>query len=234
MPGPVPVFPPSKDADLLSWSSNFDSLITASAVTYGLDAGQATAYTALHDSFVSAYNISQNPNTNSKANVNAKNVAKDNLLNGSGGAWDLVDIVQAFPGTTDVMRGQLGLRIPDSDPTPVPAPSTAPDLSIISTFGRTIKVRLRDQENPDSRGKPDGVQGATVIYHVGESAPSDPAQWTFAMNVSKTTFDVEVPSSIEAGSKVFLTAFWFNARKESSPAASPEHTIIGDGLAAAA
>lgn len=231
---PVPTFPPSKDADLVTWSTNFDTLVTASAATYGLDAGQAAGYNTLHNAFVSAYNIATNPNTNSKANVNAKNVAKESLLNDANGAWELVDIVQAFPGTTDTMRGQLGLRIPDSDPTPVGAPTTAPDLSIISAFGRSIKVRLRDQLNPNTRGKPDGVQGATIIYHVGDTVPSDPAQWTFAMNVSKTTFDVELPASIAAASKVWLTAFWFNARKESSPAASPEYTYISDGLSQAA
>ncbi len=230
---PVPIFPPRKDADLVTWSTNFDTLITSSAATYGLDAAQASGYNVLHNAFVSAYNIATNPNTNSKANVNAKNVARESLLNDANGAWELVDIVQAFPGTTDTMRGQLGIRIPDG-PTPVAAPSTAPDLSILSTFGKTIKVRLRDQLNPDSRGKPAGVQGATIVYHVGDTVPSDPAEWSFAMNVSKTVFDVELPASVPAASKVWLTAFWFNARKESSPAASPEYTVISDGVAQAA
>ncbi len=231
---PVPLFPPRKDADLLSWSINFNALINASPMNYGLTLPQGAAYTVLHDAFAAAYAAAVNPNTNSKANVNAKNVAKENLLYGAGGAWELVNIVQAFPGTDDTERGQLGLRIPDVSPTPVPAPAVAPDLSIISTFGRTIKVRLRDQSNPDSRGKPEGVQGATVIYHVGETVPSDPAQWTFAMNVSRTVFDVELPASVAAASKVWLTAFWFNARKESSPAASPEYTVISDGVSQAA
>lgn len=231
---PVPIFPPTRDADLVTWSTNFDTLITASAATYGLDAGQASGYNTLHSAFISAYDIATNPNTNSKANVNAKNVAKESLLNDANGAWELVDIIQAYPGTTDIMRGQLGLRIPDTTPTPVPAPATAPDLSIISTFGRTIKVRLRDQENPDTRGKPDGVQGATVIYHVGDTVSADPAEWTFAMNTSKTVFEVDIPGTVPAGSKVWLAAFWFNARKESSPAASPESTVIAEGLSAAA
>lgn len=231
---PIPVFPPKKDSGLMLWSTNFDSMITASPTTYGLDATQATAYNVLHAAYVTAYNTATNPNTNSKANVNAKNVAKDNLLHSAGGAWELVNIVQAFPGTTDDMRGQLGLPIRDTDMTPVPPPKNAPDLSIISTFGRTIKVRLRDQDNPTKRGKPTGVQGATILYHVGDTAPTDPALWTFALNASRTTFDVEIPASVESGSTVWLVAFWFNARKESGPASSFEYTSIGDGLAAAA
>jgi hypothetical protein len=146
----------------------------------------------------------------------------------------LVDIVQAFPGTTDEMRGELGLRIPDSGPTPIPAPAVAPDLSILSVMGRTVKMRLRDQENPDRRGKPDGVEGSTVLYFVGETAPADPSSWLFAMNSSKTLFDFEIPATVAAGAKVWLTAFWFNNRKQPSPAATPESMRVSEGLSQAA
>ena len=230
----IPTFQPSKDADLLSWSANFDAKITADPTSYGLDLAQATAYAALHAAFAAAYAMATNPNTNSKQAVIAKNQGKNNLLYGPGGAWQLVNIVQVFPGTTDSMRGELGLRIPDTEPTPVPEPRTAPDLSIVSTFARTISVRLRDQLNPTKRGKPAGVQGATVLYCVAEAAPADPSQWIFAKNTSRTVFEVEVPATVEAGSKVWLTAFWFNARKESGPAATAESTRISDGLAQAA
>ncbi len=231
---PIPVFPPRKDSELLSWSANFDTKITASPTTYGLNALQATEYGNLHSVFADAYALVVNPNTNSKANIIAKNAAKDTLLNSSGGAKVLVDIVQAYPNTTDVMRGELGLRIP-AERTPIPAPPTAPDLSIVCVTGRAIKVRLRDVENPDRRGKPDGVTGAIILYHVSETTPpSDPGEWTFVANTSRTTVDVEIPASVPAGSKVWLTAFWFNNRKDSSPAAAFESVRISEGLAQAA
>jgi hypothetical protein len=227
----VPTFKPSTEAELLTWSTNFDAKITATPTTFGLTADQATAYAALHAAFATAYATAVNPNTNSKQAIIAKNQAKTKLLNGEGGARDLVSIIQVFPDTTDAMRGELGLRIHDAEPTPVPEPTTPPDLSIVSTFARTITVRLRDQKNPDRRGKPDGVQGATILYHVGDTAPADASQWIFAKNTSRTSFNVEVPANVEAGSRVWLTAFWFNTRKESGPAATPESTRISDGFA---
>lgn len=232
---PIPVFPPKRDGDLLLWSENFSDKITATPAAFGLTAAQAAAFAPLHTSYRSAYHAATNPNTNSKQSVIAKNQAKEALLNGPGGAWELVNIVQAFPNTTNAMRGELGLRIPDTEPTPVPPPETAPDLSILATMGRTIQIRLRDQENPHRRGKPDGVQGATVLYHVSEETPpNDPAVWTFLGNTSQTLLDVEIPQAVAAGSKVWLTAFWFNARKQSSPAAAFEFTRISDALPIAA
>lgn len=226
----VPTFPPTRDAQLLVWSTNFLQQITIDPTIYGLTELQVNAYGDLHSAYEAAYAAATNPNTNSKANVNGKNQAKEQLLYGPGGAWQLVNIVQAFPGTTNTMRGTLGLRIPSESPTPIPPPKVAPDLSIIATMARVIKIRLRNQDSPDSRGKPSGVQGATVLYHVGEEMPSDPSQWVFAQNTSRTLVDVDIPPTVPAGSKVWLTAFWFNNRKQSSPAALPEFTRVSDGM----
>jgi hypothetical protein len=231
---PVPTFPPTKEADLLTWSTNWSTKITATPVAFGLDAGQATSYAALHTAFASAYALVTSPTANSKANVILKNQAKEALLYGPGGAWQLVNIVQAFPGTTDFMRGELGLRIPDTEMTPVPPPDSAPDLSLVSQVGRVIKLKLRDRKNADSRGKPAGVTGATVIYSVGNDQPTSTAQYIFSSNTSRTTFDVEIPQTVLAGSRVWFTAFWFNARMESGPIASPVSVRVDDDLAMAA
>lgn len=231
----LPPFPQTKEAQLLQWSAVFSAKITAGAASFGLLPAQSVSYALLHTAFASAYNAANDQNTNSKAAIGLKNQAKENLLNGPGGAWELVDICQAWPSMTDAKRLELNIKLIDSDPTPIPVPEFAPDLSIISTAGRMISVRLRDQLNPDRRGKPVGVSGATVLYHVGEALPpNDPTEWTFAMNTSTTTFDVEIPAGVAPGSKVWLTAFWFNNRKDSSPAATFESTMIGDQYAKAA
>src|SRR5688572_17214575 len=98
---PVPIFPPTKEADLVTWSDNFSTLISATPTTFGLTAAQATAFGALNSLWLSAHDTASKPSTNSKANIIAKNQAKENMLRGANGAWELVDIVQAFPGTTD-------------------------------------------------------------------------------------------------------------------------------------
>jgi hypothetical protein len=178
----IPVFPQSREAQLLGWSAQFSAKITAAATTYGLTAPMASAYAALHSSFASLYATATDTDTNSKAAITAKNVAKQSLLYGTGGAWQLVNIIQAFPGTTDAMRAELNIKIRDVEMTPSPAPEVAPDLSIVSTMGRTVRIRLRDALNTDRRGKPDNIIGATVLTYVGDEAPTDSLGWSFCLN----------------------------------------------------
>ena len=75
-----------------------------------------------------AYAASISPNTNSKSNTEFKNTAKDALLYGPGGAWQLVNICQAAPDMNNDLRAQLNIRIPDGSPTPVPIPTERPNI----------------------------------------------------------------------------------------------------------
>jgi len=134
----------------------------------------------------------------------------------------LVEIVQAFPGTTDFMRNELNIRIRDVEPTPVPVPSVAPDVDIVSTFGVTIKVRVHEaSESPIVlAGKPAGVKGATILWALGENPPVDDNAWTFSGNTTKNVYDIVLPNATPPGSRVSITAFWFNNKMESGPAAT--------------
>jgi hypothetical protein len=55
----MPGFLPSREAELETWSQTFNGLIVATPVAFGLTAPQATAYTALHDAFFTAYNAAK-------------------------------------------------------------------------------------------------------------------------------------------------------------------------------
>lgn len=226
----VPPFIPPREEQLVVWSANFSAQLTAAAPSYGLSAPQAVSYAALHLAFANAMTLVSNPATNSGAAVLAKNTAKQNLLYGPGGARELVDIAQAWPNQTNEKRGQLNIKVKDADPTPIPAPETAPELTIVQTIGRNVKIRLRDADNPDSRAKPAGVKGATVLTFVGEEAPTDPLGWAYCTTSTRNLFDVDFPGSVPIGSKVWVTAMWFNGRGEQSPAAAPAWTCLADGL----
>jgi hypothetical protein len=224
-------FLPVREAELVTWSLNWKTRITATPTTFGLTAAQATAYGTLHDEFVEAYNACNSDATNSRSATITKRACKAALI---AEARRLAAIVQAFPDTTDTMRSDLGLTVRDAEPSPIPAPGRAPNILVKSTDQNTVHIRLVDPAEPTRRGKPDGVEGIAVFSFVGDEAPSTTAGWKFEGNTTRTAFDVTFPASTTPGARVWFTAFYFNPRAQSGPAAAPVGTNLPGGAAMAA
>jgi hypothetical protein len=230
----MPDYLPSRESELVTWSNNFATQIAIDPPSIGLTAGQATTFGTLRTAFVTSYATANDPTTDSSSATAAKKAAKDAMVNGPGGIRQLVKIIQAFPGTTNTQRVDLGIRVPDEDPTPAPIPDQAPLLQIEKTLGRVVTMNLRDSVDRDRRGKPDGVSGATILMYVGEDAPLDPMQWIFLANTTRTTVEMDFAPSVAPGAKVWLIAFWRNRRDEAGPAAVPVSVRLGDSMAMAA
>ena len=218
-------FLPTREANLVAWSNNFNTLISATPTAFGLTAAQATAYATLNSAFDSAYNTIKNNTTRSPANIISKNQAKRNLI---ASARQLAGVIQRYPAITNAQRSALGLTVPII-PSPIPAPGSAPQLEIGVVSGYAVKVRLHDSTSGSKRGKPAGVSGASVFSHVGPTAPSDLSVWKFEGNTSKTAVELLFPNTTAAGATVWLTAFWFNPRKQSGPPCAPLSTNLQGG-----
>lgn len=219
---------PSREPELVTWVNNFNTKISATPTRYGLTAPQAAAFALLHSAFITAYDIARAPDTNSSSNITAKNREKDAMIDGTGGIRELARISQATPGIPPEYLQEIGLTVRDVEPSPVPAPTVSPEIDFLITGTRTIRIRLHNQTALNRR-KPDGVKGATVFYHVGAAAPVELSDWTFHESVTKTTLDVDLPASVEGGSVVWFTAFWFNPRLQSGPATTPVSTFMQYG-----
>lgn len=117
----------------------------------------------------------------------------------------------------------------DNRPTPIPAPTIAPDLDVVSVVGRTVRVRLHATTTGSRRGRPPGVAGASVFSHVGPEPSANVADWRFVGNTTRPTFDVEFDDDVAPGAQVWLTAFWYNPRAQSGPSAAPVTTHVQYG-----
>jgi hypothetical protein len=129
---------------------------------------------------------------------------------------------------------QLGLRSRDVQPTPIGAPGMAPQINIVKRDQNTVTVKFTDPTDPTRRGRPPGVDGIAIFSHVGEVAPTTNDGWKFEGNATRMKIDVVFPASVAPGSKVWLTAFFFNPRAMSGPAATPVSTYLPGGAAMAA
>jgi hypothetical protein len=208
-------FPPSDNA-LLAWSTNFKNLITADPSVYGLTATLATAYGVVHTAYADAL-AACDPNVRNKAAVVAKNAARTTLKTQ---ATLLANTIYGTPTVTVAQKVELGIP-PRSEPNPIPPPSTSPVLEVVSTNAWTARIRLKAGAG-GGRGKPAGTFGASVFSYVGATAPTDIGSWKFEGSTGRVTaIDVDFPNTLAAGTKVWLTAFWFNGRKQSGPACAP-------------
>jgi hypothetical protein len=225
----MPGFLPNTDAALLAWSLNFSSKITATPTAFGLTAALATAYQTVHATFATAL-AACDPGERNKQTVVTKNTARSNLKTQ---ARLLANLVEGTASVTPAQKYDLGLnvRVP---PTPIPAPDSSPTLKVMSVNKWTVSIRLSDAVDSARRGRPIGTTGASVFSYVGPTPPSTIGDWKFEGNIGRTKFDVNFDNSLAPGTRVWLTAFWFNGRKQAGPACDPVATNLQGGSVAMA
>jgi len=209
------------DAEIASGTQVFSGVINTDFALYGLTNAQATSYSILSGQYFAAWQAATNPATRTHGTVAAKNAAKIAL---KAAAKDLASIINGTPTVTDQMKIDVGLRVSDGR-TPWPVPTVAPKIGISNYGGNTLKVILSDA-NVQKRGKPAFVKGAAVYYWVGEETPNENTPWVTFGNTGRTLFNMEFPSSLPQGTKVWVIAAWFNGRGQFGPSCQPVSTLL--------
>ena len=215
------MIPPKIDGQLLPWSLNFSTRISATPTVFDLTALEATSYANLHADFTARVATAENPGTRTKATVAEKNTCKLALL---AKARQFCKIIKANPALTDGQRALLGLPPRDAIPTPVPAPLTRPLLAV-DPFGN---LKLVDETTPNRRGKPQGVLGAlifTAILPAAAPAPATPEEGHYAGLATRDRFAVPLPTD-SSGKALWAMAQWINPRGVAGPVSAPVRTLI--------
>ena len=218
---------PTNSTALVGFSQNFNDRIVADGVTdYQLTAAQVAGYTPLHQSFIDAQAAvvaARESNIRDSSLVAQRDSAQLALLKY---ARTLYAFIQKNADVSDANKLLLGVKVVDSEPTPVPPPAYAPGLIVASVDGHVVRILLTDPPNPGSRRIPAGVDGAIVMSYIGETAPMSPSAWNMQGPISKMSTEVVFDSSLEPGTKVWLAAVFFNGRKQMGPACTPVGTQI--------
>jgi hypothetical protein len=216
---------PSKDALLVAWANNFASILTAEFAAYGCTAPQAAAFQALADDLASSYATAIEPSTRTKGTVAAKNAAKEAMKIS---ARNLALIIYA-QNLSDEQIIDIGLTVKDGSATPINPPEAAPMAEIISIMGRLVRGRVHSADS-ETRGKPAGVAAAWLYSYIGAAPPADIAAWKFEGSATRTSWEIEFPASVAAGSQFWLCAQWISPRNQPGPACSPITNFMGGGV----
>jgi hypothetical protein len=215
---------PRTDQGILDWTANFSAKISVTAGNYGLTPEKVTAYEAKQTAYAAAMAVVGDPAQRTRVTIAAKNAARADLI---AMTRLLVSIVEGDASLTDAQRIDLGLTVRKT-PAPVPVPADAPRIDLLGMNGRALTIRLHDGGGT-GRGKPADVNGASVFTAVGESAPANLSDWTFQFNTGRTEAVIPFEADLSPGTTVWVTACWFNPRKQPGPTALPQSSVIQYG-----
>jgi len=220
---------PRKDSALVDWSTNADARLNADAAAYGTTEAVASAYRVVHNAFVAAYNnlvAARAAGIRSEALTSLMAKGKAELLDF---ARPLYATIKVNAAVSDAAKIELGVKLPVARRTPQPVPDFAPGLTVVSVDGRRVTIRLSDPANPTHRRMPAGTDGAILMSHVGGTPPSDSGAFKYECSTSRTTAVILFPESVVPGTKVYITAAFFNGRKQNGPACAAVGTTINYG-----
>jgi hypothetical protein len=220
---------PRKDAELVPYMANFSGVLAANPTTYLQTPGVATAVAAAYDAYLVAYNTMMSARANGTRSEQMTATRTDTRSAMLDVVRPIYVAVQAAPAISDTEKIALGVHVRDANPSRASIPDFAPVLTVTKIDGAVVTFAIRDPNNPDRKAKPDGVTGITYFSYVGQTPPSSASAFKFEGNTGQTTVRIDFGSSVATGARVWLSASYFNNRKQSGPASSPIGAIIGAG-----
>jgi hypothetical protein len=213
------------DAELYTGSQNFSDKISLDPAVYGVPVPMATAYATANSTWTDAYEMATDPVTRTKSTIAAKNAARAVIR---AMASDLAKIIDGTPTVSDARKIELGLNV-RKQPSPVPAPTEAPAVDLISVVNRTVTIHILDSAASNKRGKPAGAVAAWVYTYVGQNYPTDLAAWSFEGSATKAKHEIVFPDAVAAGQSVWIRAAWINAKQDAGPLSVPITTNLQGG-----
>ena len=206
-------FFPRKDASALDWSRNFRDRLLLHPQHYFFTPQQVADFSQLHDDFAVKFQRTRDPGTATRPATRAKNDARRALEKMIRSMATQLRGRKEIPASEKVL---LGVKQRRSGQSRTPRPGRAPGIMVLRGPGHAMTLHLMDMPAGICR-VPDNVSGATVRYHVGETAPAGSTGWTFPRQTSRSRVTIALPSSVPPGARLWVTACWYNRRGEQGP-----------------
>lgn len=185
---------------------NFSTLLTASPATYGLTAGDAADVAALVNPLPAAFALASDPATATKVT----RAARDTALRAA--ELFVLPMAVTVSRNSDVAPDDkiaIGVNVPSTTRTIVPAPTAKPVLAVRNVSGLVAKLDYQNSETPGKSGAPLGCT-TELWFVVGTAAAVDPAQLSYRGKRTRSPFTIETTAG-DAG-KVVSVSMKFTKR----------------------
>lgn len=204
---------PVDQQGLSDWAANFAALITAAPATYGLVPGDAVTIQNASDDFAAKLTLATDPGTRTPATVADKDASRMSL-NGIVRPYAL--LIRNNAGVTDEAKVALGLTIVDRTPTPIPAPTTLPLISVAMATPLQQTLEYSDATTPTSKAKPFGAIGLQIFAKTSATPITDPTALTYMMTATKSPFNLDWQPADQA-KVAYIAARWVTRRGLAGP-----------------
>ncbi len=182
---------PQSDVGFRNWVMNFSRLVGENPHRYGLTPADAQIITNHYQTYDAAFTAVQAPNTRTTPAIAHKDAVKASAM---ASLRIYAGLIRANMGVDNQDRRDLGLGLENTSRARIPAPRSAPILSILCSFPGSHQLRFCDENTPASRRKPAGVTQLWVAMAVTDAnrpRPNDPESAKIIGAFTKQPFSVE-------------------------------------------
>jgi hypothetical protein len=202
---------PRRDSELVTWGTNFTEQINLHLTEWSIPSDEYYALNTALQNFVHLHMQVDSP-AKTHTHVIEKDAARkefERLVRG------LVDFRLKNPIITDAQRSDWGIPIHKTKHTPIPVPTTYPEVEIDTSVIRQIGIHFRDYRS-ENKAKPFGVHGAEIRWDKLENPPAN------VEDLKHSSFDTKTPLILtfeesDRGKRVYFCLRWENTKGEKGP-----------------
>jgi hypothetical protein len=203
-------FIPRSDAETIAHGKSLTLYVTNHMDALGLRPGDETRLVNALSDFETKYNDSVTKKSEAEASIEEKDAARE----------EYEALLRAFNldmhDAGDQHRAAMGLTVKDTVRTAVGAPDSHP-VGEVETNQKLIHIiHFRDELTPDSKGKPDGVQGVQIWLKTSGAPPVDYKECQYVATDSRTPYNCNF-EGVDAGKTAYYLLRWINGKGETGP-----------------
>ena len=217
----MPDYIPKAMPSLILWGDRFVNYFFANALKWGISLQDVTDLKNQWDDTKALIEKAEDPTQRLHAVI----VQKDEAVKAfKAKVRDFVNHELHSRAVTEADRIALGLRIRDTNPTPIGTPTSMPTFVIDLSIPRHIRLRYHDQDS-HSEAKPYGVNGAVVAWGALDAPPRDQKDLPHSLLATRSPYTMEFVET-ERGKTIYIALCWQNEKGQRGPWSNIEKTII--------
>jgi hypothetical protein len=203
---------PTKDALFGPWANNLITFAQDNAVRLSIPALAFSGLTIYYNSWVTDFEKCQSPSRTAADITKKKDDRK--MLETSLRTF-VNQHIRYNPAVTHSDLTNMGLPIPDPTHTPVPPPSSIPEAEVKTPHPMVVEIHFHD-EGSAKRGKPEGVQGAKIVYALLDAPPATEEELTLSAFDPRSPFTLTFEEN-QRGKSLYFALHWENAKGQAGP-----------------